>query len=972
MTTRILHSIFWLNALFALIADPTIIAEQSANSPLSTLVPIIPLPLDIKTMPLLESALVDPWLRSKSADNRDSPDELYEKTVTLMESLRHPADKNDKQDMTRELYLDLGILSYYLAGIEKFDQKDVKTLRQDPSITLAFIRRIFATYARDLAAMTTDQTEKDRALFHANIASQLIGDDLHFATEEINLLIKSSAIKELLPQIRLVSAIASLRQNRAFESFESMRRIVNNQNIEGKIILYLSATLALPKEKSDVTNAGITNGATFLLEATKLAKQLPMDASRPIFLYAVNLWRAQKGTQASWENPPIASPNFEDPQLLAAIRERQALFLFDQKDVGSCLTAYQNVAKELLDSPLKMDVDSRILDIYRTIAATDHTKLSGYFGAIEKLLSEYMDPAMARPNNSLVMKKAYKQLLIRKRNAGIEAVKIAITDTSISADIRRYIIDQLAAQIDETTDIAAKKKLRQKIAALHEVNKNYLAALDNYKSLLELTTGEQEKYQTLTAMSRIQSTIAGWPQRPPWEAQVPVKSQESIDLLYQYYSQLLTVAPPTIKWRILAHMGLLLIQENKKEAAYQLWSRNIDAKPANRHQQYAAGMILTNDSLNVKNESYLNLVESIRKGGIRPVYQSSVIDLDSVYRDALFANAERAAKESNPKQVVNFLRKFTTLTKDDTRLERATFLLADSYFGLNDSQMALKHVQRYINDFPDGPEAKYLLMKGIARTKENLPELSANYSLLYLKRFKKGPGAAMARETLAKYYLQKKWYAETAKVYKMQMQAEDLPKEQQIQAALAYMEIEKKFGDKEFSHWGALQVIRLGKNDPDALAKAYLFEANYFSTQNNTAQLANTAKSLAALDNSIPVIRRTLAYVKNLLAQRGAETQLNSSRAMSFEDPKNALHELYAGYLQQKKVLDSKCKKSSVKECQVARREALRFAQTSLIQMEKIKTQNSNDSKNAESIQQYRNNLTLKIKQLKESSLEGK
>ena len=956
------HLAYGYGPIWAFLMTSLAVAEPNRAPSAPSFPPVIPLPLEEGPIPFMDNDLADPWLRAKTADNRDTPDELYEKTTTLVESLRHTSDSAEKLDLTRQLFLDLGMLSYYLAGLETFDQKEVKAIKQDSSVTLDYIRRLFASYARELSAMTPDEAEKVRAIFHANIASQLIHDTAHFTAIELAALTKNPAAKELKPQLNLAAALDAIEQNRLAENHESVGRITASHAPEEKVLLYLYAARSFFAEPSMDAKASIVS--TFLLEAAKAAKLLPIKASQKAFIYALQLWRQQKGAASSWENPPVLAPNFTDPPLMAAIKERQALFLLDQKDPQACLTLYQSIAGELTNPQMKTALDTRILDIHQWIAASDPSKLAQYFSAIDKKLAEYSTVGALGPNNSQLAKKMEKQLIQRKRNVGIETANLAANDAKVSQDVRRYVIDQLAPQIDESADKATKKRLRQKIGALHEANRNYLAALDNYKSLLELADNDLEKYHCLTAITRTQSLIAGWPPKPPWiEQPSAAKAGEAADALYQYYAKMLPVAPPTIKWRILAHMGLLLIQNNKQDAAYQLWSRNIDLKPANRHQQYAAGMMLAGDPANLKNDTALALVETIRKAGMQPIYHGAPLDMNAVYANVLYANADRAFKENNFKQAVPLLRKFIASVKEDLRLENALFMLADSFYSLNNPVLALKYVQRYASDFPDGPQAKYLLMKGVSRTKDNTLPLASSYALLYLKHFKKGPGAAMARETLVKYYLQKEWYAEASKVYQLQLEAEDLPREKQLEAALAYFELEKKYGDKDDAHWGAQQVIRLAKNNPDLLAKAFLFEANYFAAQNNLAQLANTANSLAAIDNGPPVIRRTLAYIKNLLAQRGAENQLNPAHGLAYGNPQSALHDLYAAYLQQKKGLDNKCKKTNTTACQQARRDAQKFAQTSLTQMEKI--EGMANSKNAESLKQIRQALTLKIKQLK-------
>ena len=85
--------------------------------------------------------------------------------------------------------------------------------------------------------------------------------------------------------------------------------------------------------------------------------------------------------------------------------------------------------------------------------------------------------------------------------------------------------------------------------------------------------------------------------------------------------------------------------------------------------------------------------------------------------------------------------------------------------------------------------------------------------------------------------MQKERYDDAAKVYQWQVMAEDLSREKQLEAAQAYWELKKKTGDKEAALWGAKQIIRLAKDHPEAVAKAYLFEAEYFAAENNMQEL---------------------------------------------------------------------------------------------------------------------------------------
>jgi tetratricopeptide (TPR) repeat protein len=285
-------------------------------------------------------------------------------------------------------------------------------------------------------------------------------------------------------------------------------------------------------------------------------------------------------------------------------------------------------------------------------------------------------------------------------------------------------------------------------------------------------------------------------------------------------------------WFMLAHIGLLnrALGQNKK--AEDLWLKALKANMASKLAMEAGGLLITEFHNGKRWVDVVDLSYMFAAKKAVPTSKAKNISYQPWLADALYNGGLADLQAQNFTRSVKYLEDFVQAFPNDARVPVGTYSLALGYKGSGKMVAALNACKIVVEKY-----SKYNLRPKVmlqAAEWGTADKSTWEYAFLfyskYLTDYKNEKNVPDIRNILADLYLKRKLYGWAARLYREQSLAPNVTKEQQLAAAVKYMDIEEQYGEPKDAYTGAMRITKLaGPKHPAALhALAYMgrFVAN--------------------------------------------------------------------------------------------------------------------------------------------------
>jgi hypothetical protein len=332
------------------------------------------------------------------------------------------------------------------------------------------------------------------------------------------------------------------------------------------------------------------------------------------------------------------------------------------------------------------------------------------------------------------------------------------------------------------------------------------------------------------------------------------------------------------------------------------------------------------------------------KTNIAPLAGQSKLSARDYLGDALYFGGSDAYAAKDYKKSSLKLAEFVHDFKGDKRRDHGFFVLAFAYRGIESHEEAIVSLKAIVEEYPG---SKYLrgalLVGGEWSTQMAVEEDTMYFYSKFMTRFAKDEKIPEVRTALVDLYMGRKLYGNASGIYKEMAMNKKLDTVSRMNAALAYMDIEERYGDKANAMWAAGEVMKMAANDHVAMAKVYALEARTNATATKSDTLMAIEHKLAALDGTNHEVVESLGFVRFLLALRSAEHTKQEIYNLGLTDPQRTMEQSYALFMTSKKDHDQVCAIGSSSYCAPAMSNFAKLTLGTIKTLEEIKIQETLD-----------------------------
>ena len=916
--------------LLLMSASLFVIFPTMAQAGEASLTPILPLQYGTGALPLFTEALRDPSMLSQMPRDELALDSLTQKIQDLENELAAPHAKKGQLSRTEEkLYQSYLVYSYYMEDTQSGRNGNLAGAKSAFG-DLAVLRAKVVAHGKAYAAGAKNNALKARALYNVLIARYLIDH------EETNSAAGLAKIRNLLSPA-LKSRVDLFLAHKSPRSKESVARLVASYkalSADG----HIAAGLLLAN--SYQTLQGGSSYRAHLAAATSHVAALSPAQKTEVLGYAIGVWRkAEKGEKGagSWSTPPFALKNFSDSEQVKAIAERSALRDVREGRFHEAMAKYQRLAAHYADSNNMRRIDQRIVEI-SWMQAKKSDDLLGYAATLTAMENKYKDSAAAAD------KAPASAEMYRSFNARHRQLVALVTARAIKKDAKPNFRD-MAIKIAQTyaehnAEGREKMGVMVKVAQIHRVAGHHAPAVAIYKDLLTTAESAADKKALLTLAIDSQSQLASWPNEAPWLKPVKKGDLAARQELLGFYTAMWNLDGNKTDWPLLAQIGHLEIQLGQGGEAFTMWTKALADDSSSPHAQRAAGLMLVAH----KKFKHWDFLESLArlclKNNMMPLAGQMKLNARDYLGDALYFGGSAAYAAKDYKKSSEKLAEFVHDFKKDLRRDHGLFILAFAYRGLGSHPDAIVSLKTIVEEYPASRYLRgTLLVGGQWSTEMAVEEDTMYFYSRFLPRFPKDEKLAEVRDALIDLYMGRKIYGNVSAIYQEMALNKKLDGASRTNAALSYMEIEERYGDKEKALWAAKEIIKTAGNNSSALARVYALEARLSASDSKSDTISSIEKKLSSLDATNPEVVESLGLVRFLLAQRGAERTKQEIYNLGLTAPEKTLEQSYALFMASKRDYDQVCAIGTSSYCAPAMSLLAQLTKGTIKNLEEIKIQ---------------------------------
>ncbi len=799
------------------------------------------------------------------------------------------------QEFHEQLYLSYAALAYYFEDIVSGHSTEAYD-RSKAQDSLASVRNLLIQHAEAFQKSSKSNSQKFRALFHINATMYMAGQNKGKAVA--NLKAMSGKFGSILSdRADFLVALHDLNQGNIkakLDAAKKFTRIAANMGSESKA----AANVIAARSLAGITASGSRSHAAapeyrkYLTAAAAGARQLEGSQKEKVISVVVSIWRKAEGARIDWTKAPYALQNFADLNDSKAIIEQIAIAEYGRGNKTAAIRKYKSLAASFEGQARKGDLDLRLVDMYHAEYLTSKSA-TAFEGALVNLSKDYLDTGILGQGNETKAKSVGAELARRYKGL-VYQVMAKAGKGNVSRGERLQAIAMADRYLGTTSDNKEIEGVKSTVANLYVLNKQHGEAVALYKELAETNTSGQS-YRYLALATKSQTVLAKWSDTAPWNGMSAGFSGEREELL-SLYKKLGDADKSKHNWFFTAQVGLLEVNLNRVEQAFNVWQAALEKEPIGGHAARAAGFMLTahnkaNDWTSLEALSRLCL-----KHKLLAIHLDKKVDVVGFLALALLEGGKDAMEQGKFDVAVAKLKEFVSQHQTHKRHDEGFFTLASAYRGATQHELAIKTLQAFVERYPSSQYYRQALLNGgdwssMMAYEENMIFFFAHFQ----ERFATDSEAPRVRRDLVAIYLGRALYADAISTMNAMLSAKNQPAEDKVWSVVTLMETEDKHGTPARAEKAADLIIRSAGITDDNKADALVLKARYAVKKRNVAQINAVEAKLTTLSGGQQVAD-ALGEVRYMLAFANAGAANKEYYNLEVKDPAKLLNKRFEDY----------------------------------------------------------------------------
>lgn len=888
--------------------------------------PILPLPMSMKKLPLLDGAFRDPVVVNAAISSPGEAERLLQ-NISESKSDQTRSKGTRRSELLSQEFEAYAVLEAYLADAAagKFSEDGGGR----PTQSLSEVRRQLISLARTYAKGASSAKEKARGEFYVAIMNYLQGSNRAGAVASLKKLVQG---KDLSPALKnrahLAISIYALEAGNmtaareAAQKIQSMGRNIPNDG-------FIAGRLAMAKRFARDKGKGYRQ---YLSAASSSTARLGVKQKEEVLSFSIAVWRSAEG-KGGWSNPPFLLKAFQGFEAIYAIEERAALDDWRAKKESVAIKKMSKLARNFAGSPRMKIFDERVLDMNESLYRKNKEP-TAYERALLSTREFYSDPTSLGSGNETMVEQMKQNIIKRYKKLVYQGLAAAKSPKATSKE-RRGAIALGVRYLEFTENAQEKEDVNANIAAIYALDKQHAKAVALYLDLAaQNASGKTKNYLELAITS--QRVLADWPEKAPWEGVKSKGHTGEREKLRDIYQKLIDLNKDKVEWRYLSHTGLLDLQLGREDAAFEAWDKALRSSYAGGDASHAAGYMLTAYFKTKRWEKLEGISRFCREKRIVAIHMGKKIDVDQMFADALFYGGKEALAEKKFDIAIKKLEEFTkTFTKAKNR-DEGFYLLSFAYYGGARYRDAIQTLVTLIETYP---KTKFLRDASLTGGKWAIPmafeENAIYFYEKFLKNFSSDAEALGVRDVLYDLYLGRALYAEAIQTAKSQAAAKNVSQEKRIQSLTRVMKVEEKHGVSQRAVQAANSLISASRSQA-VQAMAYGVIGRAHVKTGNTAGLKSIESQLSKLSLESDEARESLSEVKLAIAELNAKGGFEEIHNLSLKDPLGTLNQRYHQYNEIIKQYERVCEVERAPYCAPALFRIARCSEEFIASLEEI------------------------------------
>lgn len=801
---------------------------------------------------------------SKKIASQDDADRMFR---NMQKSVADSQDEGPSLANASNLAKDsAALVGFFLANYQtKENQSRLKMAAQ-------WLQKFSSAYAE----ASKKPVSKQKALYWVALAKFILSEGGDGISELIPLREQLASEKEIVANIDLLVGYSlAISPATAQQGFNYMNQAGKDISVYGKLgqkltEAYVDYGLDAEGNPIGVAKPGADAKITY---AIQVARGMPAGIQHLVMNTSIYIW-THGAVNKGQKTPNFLAEGFTGVIPVEALREQDALAQLKAQNYKQASTLYRTIANAFGTTELAAKLDGRIWDIellnfQKTGVIAD---LEATFMSLRERYKDKKKPTDADTPTYGSIAEAYRKVLDQQLNTALGAnAQVNLKQTAIQTTMRYVKIE---------ADRQQAYPLKAKVAQLYRSLNMYKDAVDLY-----LDIAKENPMKNYLLAVEAQSKLAAWPTQPSFDKAGAGDATERTKLLsiFETISQL----KKDDDWFMLAHIGLLNRSMGQNKKAEDLWLKALKTNMASKLAMEAGGLLLSEFYAAKRWEDVIDLSHMFAAKKAVPTSKGRNMNYQPWLADALYNGGLADLQAQNFPRSVKHLEEFVQAFPADPRIPAGTYSLAFGYKGTGKMVAALNACKIVVEKHPRYNLRPKVMLQAAewGAADKNTWEYSFFFYTKYLTDYKNERNIPDIRNTLADLYLKRKLYGWAARLYKEQSLATNVTKEQQLAAAVKYMDIEEQYGEPKDAYAGAMRITQLaGPKDPAAL-HALAFMGRYVANAKDPKGMAEIEPKLLSFNKISKEVQEALGFLRFRRAEMQTRSIVYTENNLLIKDP---------------------------------------------------------------------------------------
>lgn len=830
-------------------------ASTLMSTPNPSLKPVLPLQGNVRDLPLLWEAMLEPAgfgdVSQSIKEVKTLKKNLDGKDKVL--SRKKSSSFEERMSFLKDVYRMIG---YY--DRSRFERSDAqKILKKE-------LRR-YGKLAGRFAESSDQESHKNIFKYHSILARYMA---LGYSDDEVRKLLK---LMEKVPEpyrlrIELLSNI-----HLTFSSYTLAQGILDLKKLSTKLknTSKFTCELALARGLAGIDLRGeriekpAQNYFRYLSLALNRTRKLGAEARNMAADFSYGVWKKVDSSSALAQAPFLV--RFLETLTDAAIKEREVLAQVARGEIDFGIKFYRSLVKSFARDPNAVNFLKRGLEL-ELIKYQKTKEAQGYYQAL-------IDADDFLTKESRYHKKHVKNLeqFTRNKKTNLIGDHLRIASGSQSTKpLRREAIRLANIEIEKLKGKNIKRaslnKLKMQLAQVYTIEKQYHKA---EAILSDLSSKGKPNVKALLDLAKSQRLLAGWPEAPPWNIMPKTSSDLRRKLLETYTSLAKELKKAKLSdklhWHVNGHLILLQLSFGDRNSAVATYDQAVSKQHASKQASMAAVTLIQNL---YKDKVWKPLYRVLIGAERFKLNLASIGDkkLNHIWRDVSYRLASKARSKKVKISFLNRYLKHEDLVQDKRSAEVYSQLAA-AYESMKKPKVALKVMEKFLSVHKkDKARSNFLLQGHSLAFKYKLDEEAAAFGLTYLKENKSKQVPAV-RRSLIKVMERQKSYRMMAKLNEDHANDDRVKADERSQAARKALTIYEKLKNTKRASKLAAMIMKTVPNNPKMVSVAVGYFARQPDALKSRKRLEELANSIVRFNDKVKEVAETRGFIQFSIAK---------------------------------------------------------------------------------------------------------